>query len=153
LHRDFDAVLGPEVPYVIPRLRAFEGMKAVVAEVSMASGPAVYTIAYFADRRPPVQQLAADWPAKHHNYKTASGQVGFGYDNDLWSFDLEPYIRSGQVLWCPPGKDNTEVVAGPPDQYPFAKVKGERQRMVVNAKGAFGTGTPKGDPVTPIDTD
>src|SRR5688572_3919350 len=57
---DFAVHPGPSRPFVVPRLLEQPGMTAVITQLPMEGGVA-YPVAYFAPRRPPVQQLAAGW--------------------------------------------------------------------------------------------
>ncbi len=147
---DFDAFTGPEIPYVIPRLLGFDTMQAVIAKLPLPFGDA-YTVGYFAERRPPVQQLAANWPAKHHSYVTAMGKAEFSFDNDPWDFDLDKWIAAGKLLWCPPESVTAAPVKGTPQDYPYRELRGKRERMVVSSAGVFGTGLPDGSFLSPYE--
>ncbi|MGA2499025.1 MAG: hypothetical protein ABSH20_14885 [Tepidisphaeraceae bacterium] len=147
---DFDAQTGPEVPYVIPRLLEFDTMLAVVAKVPLPFGDA-YTIGYFAERRPPVQQLAANWPSKQHTYTTAMGRAEFSFDNDPWDFDLDKWIAAGKLLWCPPDNPADAPLKGAPQDYPYRQLQGVRERMIVSSAGVFPAGLPDGSYISPYE--
>jgi hypothetical protein len=148
---DFDVYAGPEVPYVIPRILSMESMVAVIGELPMTPGFTAYPIVYFAERRPPVQELAADWPAKIHSYTTALGEPGWKFDIDPWDFELAPWLASGKLRWCQSDSNNEALSTAPPDQCPYLNLKGRREMMVVNRLGAMGRGVPDGQPILPID--
>src|SRR5690606_39254819 len=126
-------------------------MVAVIGQLPMTPGYTAYTIAYFAQRRPPVQDLAANWPAKVHSYTTALGEKGWAFDTDPWDFDLLPYIQRGQLRWCAPGSNNERLADGPPDSCPYLNLPGQRAMLVVNRKGAVSRGLPDGEPISPFE--
>ena len=149
---NFQVRPGPEVPYVIPRLLDFPGMLAVVSQVRMENGYVVYPIAYFAERRPVPEELAANWPRKIYTYTTQLGETGWKADNDIWDFDLLPWLQSGKLRWTAPDSGNDALSTDAPDQCPYLNLKGERQRMVVQGSRFWTAGLPDGEAVQPIDS-
>jgi hypothetical protein len=115
---DFEAHTGPEAPYVIPRILDQSEMVAVISQIEMTPGFTAYVIAYFAQRRPPVQELAANWPRAPFLYTTALGQHWWRFDNDRFDFDLAPWLAKRKVRWCEPGSNN-ERLSGDPDRCPY----------------------------------
>lgn len=146
---DFEVHPGPEVPYVIPRLLEMDGMIAVIAQLEMENGFLAYTITYFAERRPPPQDLTAGWARTVHAYTTQLGEAGWSVPNDVWDFDLQPWLEKGKIRWCPPGSDNTFLSTDPPDQCPYVNLPGTRQRIVVEGDQAATRGLPTGEPLWP----
>ncbi len=142
---------GPEVPYVIPRILELPGMIAVIGELEMAPGFTAYPIAYFAERRPPPEELNAGWARKTYTYQTQRGVTGWTVPNDVWDFNLLPWLRNGKLRWCEPGSGNRKLSAAPPDQCPYLGLLGERQRVVVRGKNSWVAGLPDGEPIQPID--
>lgn len=134
----FEAHTGPEVPYVIPRLLQLPQMVAVVAQVSMDQGYAVYLIAYFAKTRPPIEKLTADWPDNIFHYATASGEKLWRAANDSWDFDLQAWLKQGLLRWCPPGSDNRSL-AEVDSKYtcPFLKLTGKREPIVIEGSRSW----------------
>lgn len=145
----FEVHPGPEVPYVIPRLLDMDGMIAVIAQLAMENGSLAYTIAYFAERRPPPQDLTAGWARTIHNYTTQLGETGWAVPNDLWDFDLQPWLAKGKIRWCPPGSDNTVLSTDPPDRCPYIDLPGMRQQIVVRGDEVATRGLPTGEPLWP----
>ena len=135
---DFQAHTGPEAPYVIPRLLEMPGVTVVLSELEMANGHTAYFIAYFAPRRPPVQQLAANWPRTLFVYTTAVNERRWRIADDAWDFDLAPWLARGKIRWCPPGDNATLSAEG--SECPYLKVKGERQRRVVQHDRVWSAG-------------
>ncbi len=133
---------GPEVPYVIPRLLEMPGMVAVIGRVEMANGYIAYPIAYFAEKRPPVQELVPDWPRTILTYETQLGERGWKTDEDPWDFDLKPWLQSGKLKWCPPDSGNTTISDEPPEKCPYLDLPGRRVRIVVQGNQSWEAGLP-----------
>jgi len=152
-----EAAIGPEVPYVIPRLLGLGNTTAVIGELAMVPGYKVYTIAYFADPKPPAKDLTADWPDTSYTYKTLFGEGGTVIPVDPWDFDLRPWITKGKVRWCVPGSGNEKVAPPAPrsitgaGECPYLDLKGRREYLVVRGDSTWDRGLPNGDPITPAD--
>ncbi len=152
-----EAAIGPEVPYVIPRLLVLGNMTVVIGELPMVPGYKVYTIGYFADPRPPAKSLTADWPDTSYTYKTLFGEGGSIIPVDPWDFDLKPWITKGKVRWCVPGSGNQELAPPAPQsitgasECPYLDLKGRREYMVVRGEKTWDRGLPNGDPITAAD--
>lgn len=147
----FEAHTGPEIPYVIPRLLEKPGMIVVLSQVTMATGPIAHLMAYFAERRPSAEELAAHWPRKIYHYKTAFAEVGWRVDNEQWDFNLAPWLAKEKVRWCPPGSDNTTLNAIPSAKCPYLDLQGVRQPIVVEGEQMWTMGVPDGTPISPYD--
>ena len=137
---------GPEVPFVMPRLLEMPGMIAVISQIEMACGYTAYPIAYFAEKRPPVNELTAGWARTIYLYQTQLGEDGWTPANDLWDFNLKPWLRQGKLRWCPPGSDNTELSTDPPEACPYVDLPGQRMRLVVQGVDCWTMGLPDGEP-------
>jgi hypothetical protein len=151
-----EAAIGPEVPYVIPRLLELGNMTAVIGEVGMATGYKAYTIAYFADPRPHDKHLTADWPDTSYTWRTMFGETASVIPVDKWDFDLKPWITKGKVRWCVPGSGNEKVapaaksITGAED-CPYLDLKGRREYLMVRGDRVWNRGLPNGDPITADD--
>lgn len=146
---DFDAHAGPEVPYVIPRILNMPGVFAVISQLPMECGYTAYPIAYFAEKRPPVQRLTGDWPRTNFTYVSQLGLGGWRVPNDEWDFDLMPYLESGKLRWCPPGSDCAFLATELPEECPFLNLAGERKARVVRGDRIVLSGLPNGEPLWP----
>ncbi len=121
---------GPEVPYVIPRLLEQPGMLAVITRLALESAVAVYTIGYFALRRPPAEELTADWPDARFAYTDAFGETGSREASDSWDFELAPWIERGKLAWWEPGAERPVV-----ERCPYLDLPGRRAQLVVGPHG------------------
>ena len=139
---DFDVYPGPEAPYVIPRLMETPSMVAVIGEVEMENGGTAYPIAYFAERKPPPQDLTAHWPRTNYVYTTQAGDDGWRLPDDRWDFDLRPWLAEGKVRWCAPASDNTKLSSDDPERCPYLNAPGERQRRVLRKNQVLRVGSP-----------
>ncbi|MFZ2148960.1 MAG: hypothetical protein WAV28_17250 [Sedimentisphaerales bacterium] len=148
---NFEVRPGPEVPYVLPRLLEFPGMVAVISTINMENGYTAYPIAYFAEKRPPVNELTAGWARTMYLYKTQLGEDGWKIPNDIWDFDLKAWLTVGKIRWCPPDSDNALLSSEPFDRCPYLDLPGERQRIVVQEDRFWTTGLPDGELVGPMD--
>jgi len=140
----FEVTTGPEVPYVIPRILSMPSMLAVIGEVPMETGYLAYTIGYFAETRPPVQDLTCDWPDMTHSYRTAMGEVGQKAANDPWDFELRPWLEARKLLWCVPDSGNRVISFDDPNACPYANIEGDRYQIGVKDDSFWSNGLPDG---------
>ncbi len=134
--------IGPEVPYVIPRLLEYEGVIAVITEVKMGNGYTAYPVAYFAKRRLQPEFSTAGWARSVFVYTTQLGISAWRLANEKWDFDLGPWLESGRIRWCDPNSGNTQLSEDPPDRCPYLNMTGKRERIVVRAGVSWSTGLP-----------
>jgi hypothetical protein len=147
----FEVYPGPQVPFVYPRLLEFPGMFAVIARVRMENGYLAYPITYFAEKRPPAQDLTAGWRRSVYHYQTQLGDTGFRVENDPWDFDLKPWIDKGRIRWCRPDSDNTVLDDAPGEVCPYVGLAGERANIVVQGNACWHKGLPDGRYISPYD--
>lgn len=133
----FQVQPGPEVPYVIPRLLTFPQMVAVIGEIQMANGYTAYPVAYFAEQRPPPQQLTACWARAVHVYTTPLGQRRWTVPNEVWDFELLHSLEMGRLRWCQPRRDNSVLSTDPVERCPYLRVPGRRQPLVVHGQRSW----------------
>jgi hypothetical protein len=140
--------MGPQVPYVIPRLLGKDGVIAVIGELPMARHRA-FTIAYFAKPRPPVAELTADWPDEVYQFTTEMGEPGLVYPVDPWDFDLAPWISAGKLRWCRKESENRllEDEGAPAERCPYVGLEGVQAQLVVKPDCVQWRGLPDGAPV------
>lgn len=142
---------GPEVPYVIPRLAALEGMRMVIGELPMEPGYVAYPLTYFAPRRPATSELTSVWARPTYEYANASGDGGWDYANDPWDFDVQSWIDRGVVRWTEPGSSNTRLADPAAGPCPYAHLGGSQQPAEIERDRVRRVGLPDGQPNFPID--
>ena len=131
---EFEAHVGPQVPFVIPRLLEQLGMIAVLSRIRMANGYLAYPIAYFAERRPPPQALTASWARTNYLYETQLGEIRWRIPVDPWDFDLGPWLESGKLRWCVSDGQNLNLSAESSSTCPYVGLPGERRPTVVKGE-------------------
>jgi hypothetical protein len=119
---------GPGVPFVIPKLLSGEKVKAVI--FSLKIGPHTgYPIVYFANPGPQGIEPLNDWGTDHWKYCDLYGGLHWNESVDIedeHDFNLDPYLRSGQLLWISPG-DRTMTFRSGLVGCPYVDLKGERR--------------------------
>jgi hypothetical protein len=128
---DFVARIGPEVPYVIPRILEVPGMIAVLSKLEMTPGYTAYLIAYFAERRPPVQDLAAHWPRTTFLYNQGAVLHRWCFDHEASDFDLAPWLERGKVRWCDPASNNARLSTDSSENCPYVDLPGRRECLEI----------------------
>ena len=140
---DFEAHVGPAVPYVIPRILELPGMIAVVSRIRTADRHLAYPVAYFAERRPPPQDLTAGWARTNYVYMTQLGEVRWRVPNDPWDFELRPWLERGKLRWCT-SNGQTFVLSPESEAFPYLDLPGERRPQVVKGNALFFEPQPDG---------
>jgi hypothetical protein len=125
----YEAHLGPEVPFVIPRVLSLPGMVAVVSTAALLDGCTAYPIAYFADPLPDPFYLTHPWGLTTMGFRR-NGRAYWTIKNDPWEFDLEPWIAQGKLRWIVPGDADLRVLSAPAP-CPYVALSGRRKPIVV----------------------
>lgn len=97
--------LGPEVPFVVPRILLHDDVRAVVAHVQVG-GHDTYPVVYFAQPVPVLLERFNTWGTDHYPYERedlADGWHAIEEDRDPIDTDLARWIESGDLLWIAPG--------------------------------------------------
>lgn len=126
-----NAFIGPEVPYVIPRILAMPTMLAVVSRLTLACGYQAYPIAYFSTVKPPRGSLAIPWRRTAYDWEDESGAPCFSHPMDPWDFDLGPWLRQGKLLWIEPDDASLSLRRQGDGPCPYIDLPGERRRQIV----------------------
>lgn len=121
--------LGPEVPFVIPRLLSLPGMIAVVSTVALENGYTAYPIAYFADPLPAPFDLTHPWTQTTMGFEQ-NGRTYWTIKNDPWDFELQPWVEARRLQWIDPGETEMRV-RSTPDLCPYVGLPGLRQPIVI----------------------
>lgn len=91
---------GPDVPFVVPALLELPGMQAVIGRVEMETGDVAWPVSYWSDREIPPQMLHQPWCREMWWFPDpVSGKSAWSIANDLWDFDLAPWVERGQLSW------------------------------------------------------
>lgn len=150
-----DCMPGPEVPFVVPRLMDLPGMLAVVGRLDMErSGPA-YPIAYFSTEDIHPGSLHQPWRRTDMWYDR-DGQRMWNVKNDVWDFELQPWIDDDRLRWVLLGGDDEAPPvhkASDGGSCPYVGLAGERQRQIVFDGGRDFAGLPDGSPLNPFEED
>jgi hypothetical protein len=118
---------GPDVPYVIPRLLAIDGVRCVISSTTILPQAArVYFTTYFAEPRLQAAQSHQQWLRDVFYYVDPAGFRRWNGVDDVWDFELAPWIRRGKVHWIAPGDTNWTSVSGRPQQCPYLGLEGAR---------------------------
>ena len=122
-----EVIPGPEVPFVIPSLIGLPGMVAVVSRLEMTSGDVAYPIAYFSPEDIPQEDLHQPWLRQEFWYVDEEGEEGWTICNDVWDFELEPYLESGKLRWIQPGDEDFRLMDRESGvDCPYVGLEGER---------------------------
>ncbi len=123
---------GPEVPFVVPRLFRFPGMKAVISCFTLVRGDLAYPIAYFAKERLASKDVHQPWGKRSYQVFDEDGvPQGFAVKTDIWDFDLEPWIERGQLHWIDPGDSELRLRGKAEGPCPYLNLPGDRQPQVL----------------------
>lgn len=153
-----DKVLaGPDVPFVVPAILELEGVVAVMSRVRLENGDLAYPIAYYAEDRDTIEpiELHQPWLREDYWFTDDEGNISWSISNDVWDFELEPWLRSGKLRWVDLEAEEPTVRRLAPDEpletCPWARLDGQRQPQ------AFGEGArewlplPDGEMIYPFE--
>jgi hypothetical protein len=138
---------GPDVPFVVPKLLELPKMVAVVSWISLASGDTALPIAYFSTEDIPPVMLHQPWCRKDYWFKTDSGDSGWSVANDLFDFDLKPYILGGQLKWVDLEEKDLHIHPVSDEECPFLDLPGDRENQIVVEGSRDLIGLPTGEPI------
>lgn len=117
---------GPGVPFVLPRLLADSGMRAVVSTLEVGLHRA-YPVVYFKQSGPPLDR-PNEWGRNRFEVAGEGDKWSWGErfeDPDGYDYELEPWITRGQLLWIAPG-DDTLTLRSTIDDCPYLRLAGPR---------------------------
>ncbi len=86
-----------------------------------------------------------------YDYTTQLGEDGFLVPNDIWDFELGPWLEAGKIRWCDPDSDNTVLSEEPPNKCPYLDLPGERKNIIVLEDRQWWKGLPDGEYLSPMD--
>ncbi|MEN3941792.1 hypothetical protein WJU23_10905 [Prosthecobacter sp. SYSU 5D2] len=130
-----DALVGPEVPYVIPRILRAPDMQMVISEIPLQCGYVAYILAYFSSAPRQPGQLSSPWLEKdEYDVADAQGNLRWQAANDAWDFDLESWIKRGRVRWISPGESRLAPQSTQPADCPYLNLPGKRVPQVIQGQ-------------------
>lgn len=147
---------GPEAPYVVPRILWHKAVRAVLTQVQVGAHTG-YAVSYFAQPVPPLLSRFNAWGASEYWMTDDHGTWWDRVDEDVEEidFDLEPWLRSGQLQWISPGDDDLRLRTDV-DNCPFLDLPGRRSFIRVQDGTAWSaedldkpTRRPRKRPATP----
>lgn len=125
------AMVGPEVPFVIPRMLSHPAISAVLS--SLAIGPHTgFLIAYYAREAPDIERVD-EWGARHHTLPNPRGGMMSSHstqDDAQSDYDLEPWIADNRLHWIAPGDPTLTLRVGS-EGCPYLNLPGERRRRYI----------------------
>ncbi len=143
---------GPEVPFVIPRLLKLPGMIAVVSRLPLDTGDTAYPISYFSTEDIPHTRLHQFWLKEEYWFNLDGGKSAWLIANDVWDFNLEPWIRSGKLRWIDGEGTAMRVVDGRgAEPCPFLNLPGDRLPQSLGFGKRELLDLPDGTPVNPFE--
>lgn len=145
-----EALVGPAVPFVIPRVLEQPPVVAVVSAISMANGYTAYPIAYFAE--PPLgpDSFTQPWTRNSFSWEAPDGSFPWRADTDPWDFDLAPWVERRKLLWIEPGDERLRVRSAGSDRCPYVGLEGTRERQHLQHDELWTTGAPAGEELDPF---
>lgn len=121
--------MAAEVPFVLPRVLALPGMRAVLHDFPIADGKyAAYPITYFTEQRPPVEDFGIPWARKLY-YDTRSGYSTRGKRADQQDFDLERW--AAQLFGLDASQPDYPVVPLAQLGFPYRNLAGRKHPYVI----------------------
>jgi len=124
------AMVGPGVPFVLPRMLEHPNMRAVASSVLIGEHVG-YPIVYFASPTPHDLVRVDDWGHSSYSFVRADGSPGalhavqHAAEKD---FELRPWLESGKLSWIAPGDLGLELRTGV-EGCPYVGLEGERGRQ------------------------
>ncbi len=143
---------GPEVPFVIPRLLQLPGMVAVVSRLQLETGDIAYPVGYFSTAEIPHPRLHQFWLKDDYWFNLENGKSAWLIANDVWDFDLAPWVRSGKLRWTEGEGEAMRVVDGlKTESCPFLDLPGDRLPQSLGFGKRELLDLPDGTPVNPFE--
>lgn len=145
------AFVGPEVPFVNPRmLKEMPSMVAVISSIQLECGYTAYPIAYFSKIPPEEGRLTQTWRLTTYGWTSRDGSPAWSVPTDPWDFDLEPWINQKRVLWIAPNDDSHTVLSKNDGPCPYVNLPGKREKVFVEADEIRTEPSPSGEEIDPF---
>lgn len=126
------AMVGPEAPFVLPRILEHPDVRAVVSQVEV--GPHTgYPIVYYARPTPDHLERVDDWGHRAYYFSRPDGSPSSAHstpDDTEKDFDLRPWMDTGKLMWIEPGDASLMVKTGRAGS-PYLDLPGKHRRRYV----------------------
>lgn len=106
-------LVGPEVPFVVPRMLQGQPVRAVISSIAVGDNTA-YPIFYFADPIPDISRIN-DWGTSGYTFIKANGSSAWDEvvpDIGEYDFELAPWLDSSQVRYILPDDASLTLRSG-----------------------------------------
>lgn len=126
------AMIGPDVPFVLPRILDHPAVTAVVSSVLVGEHIG-FPIVYYADPQPPDLERVDDWGHSSYTYLRPDGSPASAHsiqDDAEKDFALRPWLDRERLLWIAPGDESLTLHRGA-SGCPYVDLPGERRRRYV----------------------
>lgn len=145
-----EALIGPGVPYTIPRILELPTMIMVISQIQLDSGHTAYPLAYFSSQNPGPGQLTSSWLENNQYYfADANGKTRWSFANDSWDFDIGKWVEQGKIRWILPNSDRLAPASRNSADCPYCELEGLRLPQIVKGDQVFTEPLP--DPSIEID--
>lgn len=130
----FDAMPGPDLPFVVPGMLARPDTYAVLSEVPIGRHTG-WAVNYFGPRAYPlIHEWGTDKNDLHDPIGYWCADVEYDRLNLESDFDLLPWLESGQLRWIAPGDTEFTLSSGAAD-CPYLGLEGEGCGQVIRDGG------------------
>ena len=146
-----EAHVGPEVPYVIPRVLDLPTMVAVISSLRMANGYTAYPIAYISDVAPPPGSLTQSWTRTTYSFRDAAGRHAWTVKTDPWDFELLRWVAKGKVRWIERSDPQFVLSEEGVTAFPYDNLLGRRERVIIEGNKLRTLPPPAGEEIDPFD--
>lgn len=125
-------MVGPEAPFVLPRILDHPDIRAVISTVLIGEHVGM-PVVYYASPMVHDLERVDDWGHMSHQFLLPDGRPTSAHaveaDRDK-DFELGPWIQRGKLLWIVPGDGALRLRTGLHD-CPFLELPGERRRRYI----------------------
>lgn len=146
-----EAVIGPDAPFVIPRIMSREGMVAVISSIAMENGYTAYPIVYYSETKPEPGSLTQGWREQTYSYVDSAGSNSWRIDAHPWDFRLGPWVQSRRVRWIDPGDPQLVVQSGYWSDFPYKDLSARRERQTLIEDRLLLSPPPNGEEFRPFE--
>jgi len=146
---------GPDVPFVVPALLELPGVVAVMGRVRLETGDLAYPIAYFAEDASKIEptELHQPWLRDDYWFVNDEGDASWAISNDVWDFELGPWLESGRLRWVDLEAAEPKVLRLGKDAEvcPLVGLPGERMPQTLSDGERDWLDLPSGEVINPFE--